>query len=403
MTRSKKKNQVLLCTRPAKYPHKLNVGGRNLCCLQHKDQEIAELSFYDIKISFENNRVVYTQLVKTKVVEDQGDRCVVPIPPVENLFPGEIPEIILGFDSDFDVCFEDGKKEVVNYEQLSDLLGEKEGNIIKKLIINKPLKINETNKPILSDMFRFVRTIETKADVKCYGDMSELFFQSRLENFVGNTWNMKNVTSMRRMFNNADEFKGGISNWKTANVTDFFKMFKNASKFNSKLEWKTSKVTNMYAMFKGAKKFNGNVSKWDTSQVKNMSSMFYGAVSFNQDISKWKTSQVTDMSRMFKGAESFDQNISQWDTSRVTDMSGMFKGAVSFNQDISEWKTGNVEYMTGMFQDARKFNRDILTWDFKSTTGDYMALDGIFDGSAVSKDTRDEIVKRILGQLGLKQ
>ena len=404
VTRSKSQKQVLLCTRPAKYPHDLNNNGENLCCKQHMDQEMVHLPDYTIRISFDNNRVVYTQYIKlaetklaeTKVVEDEGDRCVVPIPPLEKVLPDSISEIVVCFESDFDVCFEDGKEKFVNYEKLSKLLGKNKGRIIKKLIINKPLKINNTNKTTLSEMFRFVETIETKAGVKCDGDMSKLFSGSKLKNFVEKTWDMKNVTSMQKMFYNAHEFNGDISEWKTSQVEDMSQMFEGAEKFNGDVsKWDTSKVKDMSQMFKDAEKFNGNLFKWNTSEVKDMSLMFFNAESFNQNISKWKTGNVEKMAGMFTHAELFDQNISQWDTSKVTDMSGMFWCAVSFNQDISKWKTGKVQYMTHMFRKAKKFNGDISTWNFDSISSEHGITD-IFKGSAVPEKILEKILEKIV-------
>ena len=76
-------------------------------------------------------------------------------------------------------------------------------------------------------------------------------------------------------------------------------------KYNHINKWNTSQVTDMRELFINYEEFNDNISEWDVSNVTNMSSMFYEASSFNQDISEWDVSNVTKMSSMFYEATSF--------------------------------------------------------------------------------------------------
>ena len=81
----------------------------------------------------------------------------------------------------------------------------------------------------------------------------------------------------------------------------------------------TSNVTDMKELFNNKQDFNEDIGTWDVSNVTDMSYMFNQANIFNQDISFWDTSNVTDMSYMFYKANSFNQQyIENWDTSNVT-------------------------------------------------------------------------------------
>ena len=48
--------------------------------------------------------------------------------------------------------------------------------------------------------------------------------------------------------------------------------------------WDTSQVTDMRYLFYDAQNFNDDISNWDTSNVINMNSMFFNALTFNQNI-----------------------------------------------------------------------------------------------------------------------
>jgi len=174
----------------------------------------------------------------------------------------------------------------------------------------------------------------------------------------------REVTSLKRYFNNNDDFNHpAISSWDTSNVTDMSLMFFVAESFNQDIGgWDTSNVTDMSWMFRNATAFNQDIGAWDTSNVTDMSLMFSYAFLFNQDIGGWDTSNVTDMSQMFSYAFLFNQDIGAWDTSNVTDMSSMFRNATAFNQDIGAWDTSNVTDMDYMFQDADAFNQDLSDW-----------------------------------------
>jgi surface protein len=135
---------------------------------------------------------------------------------------------------------------------------------------------------------------------------------------------------------------GHISLWNTSNVTEMRCMFIDANNFNQDIgNWDTSNVTNMSYMFYCSKSFNKNIGLWDTSNVTNMSDMFNCATNFNQDISRWDTSKVTNMDRMFSGAKNFNRNINSWNTLNVIDMSQIFYTRPYFINPITDVPRGS--------------------------------------------------------------
>ncbi|MEO0484955.1 MAG: BspA family leucine-rich repeat surface protein [Pseudomonadota bacterium] len=177
-----------------------------------------------------------------------------------------------------------------------------------------------------------------------------------------------------------DEFD--LSRWDTRQVTTMERMFQGAQNFNQDIGlWGTGNVTSMLAMFGGNWYFNQDISGWDVSSVTNMGGMFAEAFRFNQDVSTWDTSNVENMAGMFFYASDFDQDISSWDTSSVTNMRGMFEWAFDFNQDIGDWDTSNVTTMDAMFALAGDFDQDLGEWDISSLTTAAQMLD--FSGLSV--------------------
>ena len=63
---------------------------------------------------------------------------------------------------------------------------------------------------------------------------------------------MRNVTTMRDMFYEANSFNQNIGGWVVSNVTDMSSMFAQADTFNRNIgRWDVSNVTNMNSMFSG--------------------------------------------------------------------------------------------------------------------------------------------------------
>ena len=185
-------------------------------------------------------------------------------------------------------------------------------------------------------------------------------------------WDVSSVTDMSQMFAGTEAFNQDIGGWDVSNVSDMLFMFFNASSFDQDIgEWDVSNVTKMRGMFgafNARNSFNQDISGWDVSSVTDMAIMFQMANSFNQDIGGWDVSNVETMRWMFNRASSFNQDIGGWDVSSVTDMAIMFQMANSFNQDIGGWDVSNVSDMSFMFFDASSFNQDIGEWDVSSVS-----------------------------------
>ncbi|MEO1030593.1 MAG: BspA family leucine-rich repeat surface protein, partial [Bacteroidota bacterium] len=163
---------------------------------------------------------------------------------------------------------------------------------------------------------------------------------------------LSNVTDMEVMFRGCSSLIGttAFNTWDVSNVTSMFRTFDEAHVFNQPLnDWEVSNVTNMERMFSGANAFNQPLNDWDVSNVTNMERMFSGANAFNQPLNDWNVLNVIDMSYMFEQAHMFDQDISNWDVDNVTNMVSLFKNAESFNQDISSWDISALISAAGMF------------------------------------------------------
>ena len=208
----------------------------------------------------------------------------------------------------------------------------------------------------------------------------------------------KNVTTMKGMFNLAENFNQDISNWNMVNVTDTSEMFSGFDReetgftsvdmvFNQPLNsWNTANVTDMEDMFAFAVNFNQPLNSWNTANARNMSYMFSDAAAFNQPLDSWNISNATPMEFMFYGYKvetnqfisAFNQPLDSWNTSNVTNMGVIFSGAISFNQPLDSWNTSNAVKMDNMFAPATKFNQDISMWNVKAVE----TMQKMFEGAS---------------------
>ena len=67
-------------------------------------------------------------------------------------------------------------------------------------------------------------------------------------------------------------------------------LFKDKTTFKDDISnWDTSKVTTMYKMFSNANKFNQNISKLNISNLTNMNKIFYNEINNSREFNqKWK-------------------------------------------------------------------------------------------------------------------
>ncbi|MCB0372899.1 MAG: BspA family leucine-rich repeat surface protein [Muricauda sp.] len=195
--------------------------------------------------------------------------------------------------------------------------------------------------------------------------------------------NLTNVTSLRSIFEQCDNFNGKIGNWDTSTITDLSYAFKAAYIFNQYIGgWDVSNVTSMEQTFNNAWEFNQDISGWITDNVISMTYIFGGAKAFNQNIGNWHVNNITDMKGMFVSASAFNQDISGWTVDNVTSFSSMFSGATSFNQDISSWNTLQAKTMFKMFNGASSFDQDLGNWKLDKVTN----MVSMLDNSGISAD-----------------
>ena len=62
-------------------------------------------------------------------------------------------------------------------------------------------------------------------------------------------------------------------------------------KYNHINKWNTSQVTDMRELFINYEEFKDNISEWDVSNVTNMCYRFHYSSSFDQDVSEWSACQ----------------------------------------------------------------------------------------------------------------
>ncbi len=146
-------------------------------------------------------------------------------------------------------------------------------------------------------------------------NMSGLFYNSDITNTDAlSNWDTSKVTDMSEMFKYTlvDDLTG-IANWNTSSVTNMKEFLSSAKMTNLNalatktvdgvVRWDVSNVTSMYRMFNNARNIEdiSGISNWDTSNVVNMQEMFYRdtAITDFAPIEDWDVSNVTNMTNMF--------------------------------------------------------------------------------------------------------
>jgi len=205
-------------------------------------------------------------------------------------------------------------------------------------------------------------------------------FNQDLGNWNINTGVGVNV-SMQEMLSDMDNFNNGgnpsISGWNTSRVNNMLGMFQQNTAFNQPIgSWDLSNVTSIYNMFNGATNFNQPLSGWGSTLtgVTSLQALFSAARNFNQDIGNWDVSRVTNMQSIFDNTDNFNNggsdSITGWDVSNVTNMSYMFNGGQGspFNQPIGAWTTTSLENIIRMFDVNGTFDQDLSNWTVTGIT-----------------------------------
>ena len=200
------------------------------------------------------------------------------------------------------------------------------------------------------------------------------------------------VTNMSYMFINCKVVTLNVNSFNTKNVNTLRSMFYNCSNLtNLDLNnWDTSTVTSLYGTFQGCTNLKTlEISDWDTSNVNSMgvtenywtsAGTFQGCKSLIElDLSKWNTSKVITMGNMFASCSSLTTlDLSNFDTSHVTGMVQMFAGCSSLtNLDLNNFDTKNIKTMYAMFYNCSSLrNLSIRGFNTEDVTNMYSMFNG---------------------------
>ena len=149
--------------------------------------------------------------------------------------------------------------------------------------------------------------------------------------------------------------------FKCDDFSSLFQGYKNVKYIIGLEDWDVSEVTNMKEMFRDCDNFNADLSKWNVSSVKDMSYMFSDCKKFNSDLSKWDVSGVKDMTYMFWNCQTFNSDLSNWNVSSVTTMLAMFEDCWNFNSDLSKWNVSSLENVDHTFSGC-KYPDQLPSW-----------------------------------------
>ena len=101
----------------------------------------------------------------------------------------------------------------------------------------------------------------------------------------------------------------------------------------------------MFKMFSNAENFNGDISNWDVSNVIDMEYMFSDAYNFNQDLSNWEVGNVLNCSWFSTNANSwalpkpkFTKETTNWRAKAIEDITPYN------NEDFLNESDSYVEY-----------------------------------------------------------
>ena len=164
-------------------------------------------------------------------------------------------------------------------------------------------------------------------------------------------WDVSNITSLSRTFQNATDFNGDITTWDVGNVDNFTNLFSNVFINQDISNWNIGEYVtgtiDMAFMFYNASEFNQNISGWDVSKVSRMSSMFFSATDFDQDLGAWDISSVTDMDSMFRFTElsvtNYDNTLIGWATLDTTNGETVIPSNIIFDGGNSSYCDSEVE------------------------------------------------------------
>ena len=271
----------------------------------------------------------------------------------------------------------------------------------------------------------------------CFNGCSNL----NTSNFT--TWDVSNVTDMRRCFQNCNITVNGDWNWDTRLVINFGDTFVNTRLSNitfsgwacngggtmfrssnirdcSFINWSGDNTLNMFqtatlnnctlsgwrltsaanAVFNSTAGNNLYLPNWDLRGVTNLSQMFLNSNGTKSGLDNWNVSGVTNMSSMFSnGSDFMTADLSNWDVSKVTNFTNfMIRGIVPTPNSmikINNWSIQSGAILTGMFGDpqANKFV-SLSGWSFGGNSAvsmfqayNFTPSNNTFNGDLTTWDT----------------
>lgn len=96
------------------------------------------------------------------------------------------------------------------------------------------------------------------------------------------------------------------------NINQTYKLFK-----IDVSSWNVSNVTNMRKIFSDCKSLETDISMWNVNKVENLSFAFFNCKKFNCDLSKWNPKNLKELTAAFAGAENLNCYLSSWDISNL--------------------------------------------------------------------------------------
>lgn len=173
----------------------------------------------------------------------------------------------------------------------------------------------------------------------------------------------KNKAELSKLVSNHKITLGDID---TSLITDMSYIFnyEEASNrdFSGIESWDVSNVTNMKRMFAHCLNFNENINFWDVSKVKDAEGMFFGCESFNQPLDRWDVSSLEIAREMFGYCICFNQPLDMWNVENLTNVYSMFEYCESFNQPLNNWKIDKINYFGDMFKECKSLMQNFSCW-----------------------------------------
>jgi surface protein len=183
---------------------------------------------------------------------------------------------------------------------------------------NQPLHTWDTSRVTdMSAMFRYASEFEggnslSEWNVSNVKDFSSMFQDASSLNVPGiGSWNVSSALSMQSMFDGAAIFNQPMETWDIRQVTSLKQMFRVSSMqeqsvWNIIPDWRdaildhSSNILSPHCTMQNTHAFNQDLSPWEIHQVVDFSGMFHSATAFRQDLC-WSSLNDTQLGQIMEG------------------------------------------------------------------------------------------------------